>query len=130
MLHHLSIRTRDIFQAMTFYERLGFTAEERFTTGATLACWLVGIHGRIELIQIPEPHPAPDCWLDEHYTGYYHLSLQVENLAELMMRLQAQGTVILLEPQLQTIGSQTFKIAFICDSDGLPIELLEPVLGA
>jgi catechol 2,3-dioxygenase-like lactoylglutathione lyase family enzyme len=125
MLHHVSIRTRDIFQAMTFYEHLGFSVEERFTTGETLACWLTGEHGRIELIQVPEPHPAPDAWLDEHYTGYYHLSLCVRNLAATLEHLQHQGVTLLLEPRLQQIGSQQLTIAFICDYDGLPIELIE-----
>jgi len=125
MLHHISIRTRDIFAAMNFYEILGFQVEERFTTGETLACWLTGEHGRVELIQIPEPHPAPDAWLDEHYTGYYHLSLQVSGLEQLITQLQAQGITILLEPRLQQIGQQQFNVAFICDRDGLPVELIE-----
>ncbi|WP_218080667.1 VOC family protein [Anthocerotibacter panamensis] len=127
MLHHVSIRTRDIFAAMAFYEKLGFGVEERFTTGMTLACWLAGPHGRIELIQIPEPKPAPDSWLDEHYTGYYHLSLLVHDLTGLVTDLQNQGVTVLLEPRLQTIGGQDFQIAFICDQDGLPIELMEAV---
>jgi len=127
MLHHVSIRTRDIFAAMAFYERLGFQVEERFTAGITLACWLVGAHGRIELIQVPEPRPAPEAWLDETYTGYYHLSLLVENVPQLVKDLQAQGVTVLLEPRYQTIGIQTFEIAFICDLDGLPIELVAPI---
>ncbi|MEL6910952.1 MAG: VOC family protein, partial [Cyanobacteria bacterium J06598_4] len=73
-MHHASIRTADIHQAIAFYEQLGFTVKERFTTGYTLACWLTGLGGRIELIQIPEPKPAPDAFSDEHYVGYYHLS--------------------------------------------------------
>jgi len=127
VLHHVSIRTRDIFAALAFYERLGFQVDQRFTTGMTLACWLVGEHGRLELIQVPEPRPAPDAWLDETYTGYYHLSLQVPDLLRQVQQLQAAGVTILLEPRTQTIGDQTYWIAFICDQDGLPIELLEPL---
>jgi catechol 2,3-dioxygenase-like lactoylglutathione lyase family enzyme len=77
MFHHASIRTRDIHRAIAFYERLGFTVQERFTTGMTLACWMTGLGGRIELIQIPEPRPAADAFGDEHYTGYYHLSFDL-----------------------------------------------------
>jgi catechol 2,3-dioxygenase-like lactoylglutathione lyase family enzyme len=76
-MHHASIRTADIFRAIAFYELLGFTVQERFTTGYTLACWLEGLGGRIELIQIPQPKPAPDAFGDEHYVGYYHLSFDL-----------------------------------------------------
>jgi len=124
-MHHVSIRTRDIFQALAFYERLGYVVEERFTTGSTLACWLTGYGGRLELIQIPEPKPAPDAWLDEHYTGYYHLSLEVKQLDQLLAQLQREGVTILLEPRDQTIGTRRFRVAFICDCDGLPVEFLE-----
>jgi catechol 2,3-dioxygenase-like lactoylglutathione lyase family enzyme len=77
MLHHVSIRTRDIHRAIDFYERLGFAVQERFTTGMTLACWMIGMGSRLELIQIPEPRPATDAFGDEHYTGYYHLSFDL-----------------------------------------------------
>ncbi|MEL7009672.1 MAG: VOC family protein, partial [Cyanobacteria bacterium J06588_4] len=30
-MHHASIRTADIHQAIAFYEQLGFTVKERFT---------------------------------------------------------------------------------------------------
>ncbi|MEO0949403.1 MAG: VOC family protein, partial [Cyanobacteria bacterium J06641_5] len=68
-MHHVSIRTANIHRAIAFYELLDFTVSERFTTGTTLACWLESpaLGARLELLQIPEPHPAPDCFGDEHY---------------------------------------------------------------
>jgi len=36
-MHHVSIRTANIHRAIAFYQLLGFTLEERFTTGYTLA---------------------------------------------------------------------------------------------
>lgn len=80
MLHHASIRTADIHRAIAFYGHLGFSLAEQFTTGATLACWMTGLGGRIELIQIPQPRPAADAFGDEHYTGYYHLSFDMTAL--------------------------------------------------
>ncbi len=124
MMHHISIRTGDIFRSMDFYALLGFGVETRFTTGMTLACWLSGPLGRIELIQIPEPKPAPDSWLDEHYTGYYHASFEVPNVEALVGQLQEAGVTVLLEPRLQQIGETEFTVAFVVDPDGLPIELL------
>jgi catechol 2,3-dioxygenase-like lactoylglutathione lyase family enzyme len=133
MLHHISIRTADIHRSIAFYECLGFTVSERFTTGYTLACWLEGMNTRIESIQIPEPKPAPDAFGDEHYVGYYHLSFDVTDLApsltswleDLTTALQAAALpapTILLAPAQQIIGTNVYEVAFIADPDGLPIE--------
>ena len=140
-MHHASIRTANIHQAIAFYELLGFTVKERFTTGYTLACWMEGLGGRIELIQIPEPKPAPDAFGDEHYVGYYHLSFDLsDRISDLALWLTALKTklselsqkdpsqfsplTILLEPQQQMIGHTLYEVAFIADCDGLPLEFL------
>jgi catechol 2,3-dioxygenase-like lactoylglutathione lyase family enzyme len=133
-MHHVSIRTADIFRAIAFYEQLGFTISERFQTGYTLACWMEGLGGRIELLQIPEPKPAPDAFHDEHYTGYYHLSFEVTELAvdlpqwieALKDKLAAQDQIlnVLLQPTQQMIGDRVYEVAFVSDADGLAIEFL------
>lgn len=133
-MHHVSIRTADIHAAIAFYEGLGFTLTERFTTGYTLACWLAGFEGRLELIQIPEPQPAPDPFGDEHYVGYYHFTLDLTEIAQSLPewlntkknQFQAQDLMlnILLNPEQQMIGDHVYEVAFIADADGLPIELL------
>lgn len=140
-MHHASIRTANIHRAIAFYEHLGFTVHERFTTGYTLACWMEGLGGRIELIQIPEPKPAPDAFGDEHYVGYYHLSFDLtERVADLLSWLtslqkrfadasnqnpdQFQSLKILLEPTQQMIGDRVYEVAFIADTDGLPLEFI------
>ena len=133
-MHHASIRTADIHRAMAFYELLGFEVVERFTAGITLACWMEGLGGRIELIQVPEPKPAADAFSDEHYTGYYHLSFDLTqvtpSLPTWVERLR-QHTIsqdlpltVLLAPQQQMIGSSVYEVAFVADRDGLPIEFL------
>lgn len=130
MTHHISIRTADIHRAIAFYEKLGFTVTERFTTGYTLACWMVGLGGRIELIQIPEPKSAPDAFGDEHYVGYYHISFDVteisENLTDWLKKLQCSCSPlkVLLEPQQQMIGDRLYEVMFIADPDGLPLEFI------
>ena len=129
-LHHVSIRTADIFRAIAFYEHLGFEIETRFTTGMTLACWMTGSLGRLELIQIPEPQPAADAFGDPHYVGYYHLSLEVEDVGALLQTLtEDAGGTVLLDPQIQAIGDHQYRVAFLADADGLPIELLQRVDG-
>jgi len=136
--HHLSIRTADIHRAIAFYHSLGFEMQERFTTGYTLACWLEGVGGRLELIEIPQPHPAPDAFSDQHYVGYYHLSFDLTEelnsgvdlaawLANLKTRLAGQSLPLrmLLEPTEQIIGDRRYQVAFISDPDGLPLEFLQ-----
>lgn len=136
-MHHASIRTADIFRAIAFYEQLGFQVTERFTTGMTLACWLEGWHGRIELLQVPEPRPAADAFHDEQYTGYYHLSFELTDdltagqdvptwLAQLTRQFQAadQSLTILLPPTQQMIGDRVYEVTFLADPDGLPLEFI------
>ena len=140
-MHHASIRTANIHRAIAFYEQLGFSVCDRFTAGITLACWMEGLGGRIELIQIPEPKPAPDAFGDEHYVGYYHLSFDLTEKAadlstwlrdkEAQFALSAQNNPeqfeplkILLEPTQQMIGDRVYEVAFIADSDRLPLEFL------
>ncbi len=130
-LHHFSIRTADIFRSIAFYEGLGFVVEERFTAGITLACWMLSPWGRLELMQVPQPHPAPDPFGDPHYVGYYHPSLEIGpewgSLADYLQHLQAKVPLtLLLPPQRQQIGGQVYEVAFIADPDGLPIELICP----
>lgn len=135
MLHHISIRTADIHRSIAFYECLGFTISDRFTTGYTLACWMEGLSGRIELIQIPEPKPTPDAFGDEHYVGYYHLSFDVTALAsdltswleDFSTRLQSaaqSAPTILLAPNQQVIGATVYEVTFIADPDNLPLEFI------
>lgn len=140
-MHHASIRTADIYRAIAFYELLGFTVCDRFTTGYTLACWMEGLGGRIELIQIPQPRPAPDAFNDEHYVGYYHLSFDLgavtNDLPDWLTALkhrfreaqqsqpeQYQALKVLLEPTQQQIGDRCYEVAFIADADGLPLEFI------
>lgn len=140
-MHHASIRTANIHRAIAFYEQLEFSVCERFTTGYTLACWMEGLGGRIELIQIPEPRPAPDAFEDEHYVGYYHLSFDITDIATelpgwltaLKERFAAaqkkqpdqyQLLKVLLEPTQQQIGDRVYEVAFIADADGLPLEFM------
>ncbi|MGD1921128.1 MAG: VOC family protein [Pleurocapsa sp.] len=141
-MHHASIRTADIHKAIAFYEQLGFSVKERFTTGYTLACWMMGLGGRIELIQIPEPKPAPDAFNDEHYVGYYHLSFDLTDatpdlsswLKDLTEKIAiatvledsplTQPVKVLLKPEQQMIGDLVYEVAFIADTDGLPLEFI------
>jgi catechol 2,3-dioxygenase-like lactoylglutathione lyase family enzyme len=135
MFHHISIRTADIHKSIAFYECLGFIVSERFTTGYTLACWLEGLGGRIELVQIPEPQPAPDAFGDEHYVGYYHISFELtdrtpnltawlEDFTTTLQTAAQSAPTILLAPTQQIIGETVYEVTFIADPDNLPLEFI------
>ena len=95
-----------------------------------------GLNGRIELIQIPQPKPAPDAFADEHYVGYYHLSFDLTEitsdlpswLSSLESRISSITDLpplkILLQPTQQQIGDELWEVAFIADTDGLPLEFI------
>lgn len=145
-MHHASIRTADIFRAIAFYELLGFEVHERFTAGVTLACWMEGLGGRIELLQVPQPRPTADAFSDEHYTGYYHLSFDLSDrtpdlpqwLSDLQAKFQQASRdsaqvaplTVLLEPQQQMIGDRVYEVTFIADPDGLPLEFIRQMKGS
>lgn len=137
MLHHVSLKTANIHRAIAFYGLLDFTIAERFTTGPTLACWLMGRSSRLELIQVPQPAPGGDPFGDEHYVGYYHLSFEVTteapNLPQWWQQFQtkAQGYSdhygairLLLPPHQQMIGPHIYEVLFLADGDHQPIEIL------
>ena len=128
--HHTSIKTADIFQAIAFYEALGFEVKERFTAGVTLACWMIGAETRLELMQVPEPKNISNPFSDQYYVGYYHLSFHVDDLEAFLQNLVNKlGKVnLLLTPREQTIGDCAYQVAFIADPDGLPIEIMAPSL--
>ena len=138
-MHHVSIRTADIFKSIEFYQCLGFTVTERFTTGYTLACWLQDDCSRLELIQIPQPKPAPDAFSDEHYVGYYHICFDLTAIApnlntwltELTAKLQAAAQpipTILLPPTQQMIGENLYEVTFLADPDNLPLEFIRSLM--
>jgi hypothetical protein len=100
-----------------------------------------GLNGRIELIQIPEPKPAPDAFGDEHYVGSYHLSFDLtEATTDLPSWLQSlkagfeeaasyqpnqfPALKVLLKPTQQAIGQNVYEVAFIANTDGLPLEFI------
>jgi catechol 2,3-dioxygenase-like lactoylglutathione lyase family enzyme len=124
--HHTSIKTADIFQAIAFYEQLGFAVTERFNAGITLACWLRGAGTNLELIQVPNPNHQTDPFGDEGYVGYYHLSFLVDDLDLFLQNLvnKLGKVTLLLPPREQMIGDRLYRVAFVADPDGLPIELM------
>ena len=92
-------------------------------------------------MQIPQPKTAPDAFNDEHYVGYYHLAFDISqeniSLSQWLERLEKDfqqasqknpehfsPLTILLPPQQQMIEDRVYEVAFIADSDNLPLEII------
>ena len=78
---------------------------------------------------------------DEHYVGYYHLSFDLSeitpDLPSWLAQIKAKYTAamennphleaplkVLLEPTQQQIGDRIYEVAFIADTDNLPLEFI------
>jgi glyoxylase I family protein len=130
VIHHVSIRTRDLARVEEFYRVLGFQPEIRFSTGPRAAAWLVGPHGRIELIDIADP--AMDAAMDTDVSGeperlgYNHLALEVADLDELLERLRGAQAGEVEAPSARQLAGRTYRVAFVRDPEGVLLELIEP----
>lgn len=126
MIHHVSIRTRDLARAECFYRSLGFLPEVRTTNSRQQPlCWLLGRHGRIELTEVASDRAPCDAAADSLHVGYDHLALAVEDLDALLQSLEAAGAQLVLAATPRLLSGRSYRVAFIRDPEGLLIELIE-----
>lgn len=126
MIHHVSIRTRDLTVVENFYGVLGFVPEVRFMMGPQPAVWLTGPHGRIELIETTDL-PVEPAQLESTRLGYYHLALQVTQLDELLEQLRESGARDVQTPAVRSLSGQHYRVVFLRDPEGVLVELIERV---
>ena len=125
-MHHISIRTRDLARAASFYGSFGFLPEARFTSSNQQpGAWLMGPHGRIELIQVATDHCPPDSMADADYAGYDHIALAIDVLDDVLATLRAAGAPVPIEAVPRVMNGRAYRIAMVRDPDGLLVELVE-----
>lgn len=122
---HTMIRVGDLDRSIDFYSRvLGFTEVKRSEYP----------DGKFTLAFLRAPGDADDGpmleltynWGVDSYelgAGYGHVAFQVDSVAEIEARLQADGLALAWGPGKTPDGQTT--MAFIEDPDGYKIELLE-----
>lgn len=120
---HVATRTKDLDQALAFYELLGLRCRDKkelTSNKATLAFVAPDEDNfAIELVY--------NWGQDKAYGGgerFGHFAFEVENVDETYAKLVAAGAEAVREPALlQGVGPS--KIAFVADPDGNWIELIQ-----
>ena len=120
---HVATRTKDLDQAIAFYELLGMQCRDKkeLTRNKATLAFVEPAEGNfaIELVY--------NWGQDEAYDGgdrFGHFAFEVENVDETYAKLVAAGAEGVREPALlQGVGPS--KIAFVADPDGNWIELIQ-----
>ena len=120
-LIHTCYRITDPERSIAFYEALGLEKRRELPIREEAMNYFLGVPGK----------PAPELELTHNFgvdsyelgTGYGHIALTVENMAETLERLAAQG----IEPERPpySIREGGSLLCFVRDPDQYRIELIE-----
>jgi lactoylglutathione lyase len=119
---HTCYRIGDIDRSVAFYEQLGFEEVRRMPIGDEAINVFMGLPGdepRLELTH----NFGVDSY--DHGTGYNHIAIGVEDLAETLERLAAAEIEPEKPPYRPGGRSEGPLICFVRDPDGYRVELIE-----
>ena len=121
---HTMYRITDPEKSRTFYEALGFESRREspiIRDGELEATnYFFGIPGQDEELELTFNHDARSY---EVGTGYGHIALAVDDLAQTLERLDEQG--IRPEKPPYSVREGGSRLCFVRDPDGYRIELIE-----
>jgi lactoylglutathione lyase len=121
---HTMLRITDPEKSKTFYEALGMEArrESPIVRGGELEATLYffGYPGQEEELELTLNHDGRSYELG---TGYGHIAVAVDDLAETLAELHDQGIDAEREPYRVREGGGL--IAFVQDPDGYRVELID-----
>jgi methylmalonyl-CoA/ethylmalonyl-CoA epimerase len=126
-INHVAVVVEDIQSSLAFWkDALGIRlnkVEDVPTQKAKVAFLPVG-EGEIELVQPTDPESGTGKFLKEHGGGMHHLCLEVDDIADMLVRLKEKGVRLINETPLEMEGR---KIAFIHpkSASGVLVELYE-----
>lgn len=136
---HVGICVADVDRSIRFYrDRLGFQVRSELRIGGEPTSTLLRLPGadlqavylerdgmRIELLYYHAP-PATGAGKPRSMgeRGLTHLSLRVDNLADLLREMRADGVEILDDSRIDLPEFQAGAV-FVCDPDGTLIELVQ-----
>ena len=126
-INHVAVVVEDIQSSLAFWkDALGIRlnkVEDVPTQKAKVAFLPVG-EGEIELVQPTDPESGIGKFLKEHGRGMHHLCLEVDDIADMLVRLKEKGVRLINETPLEMEGR---KIAFIHpkSASGVLVELYE-----
>ena len=120
-LIHTCYRITDPERSIAFYEALGLEKRRELPIREEAMNYFLGVPGK----PVPELELTHNFGVDSYElgTGYGHIALTVENMAETLERLAAQG----IEPERPpySIREGGSLLCFVRDPDQYRIELIE-----
>jgi catechol 2,3-dioxygenase-like lactoylglutathione lyase family enzyme len=139
-MHHVGVVVEDLPAAVEFFRELGLELEGEDTVEGELVDRVIGLqgarsdiamlatpdgHNRLELTQFHSP-PAidGDPSAPSNATGLRHLCFQVEEIDDLVRRLEARGGELVGE--LVTYGD-SYRMCYLRGPEGIIVELAEPL---
>jgi catechol 2,3-dioxygenase-like lactoylglutathione lyase family enzyme len=131
-IQHVALRVSDAEGSKRwFVEKLDFSVVCEWPMGEHRCVWLrsPGEDGCIlEIVGGNSPEANPEFATVEEtleYSGYHHVSIEVQNLAEALAELRRRGVLIIGDPlDVVPIG---LRVAFVADPWGNMVEFTERI---
>ena len=132
-IDHLGVAVPSLAEGLKLYrDLLGFTVkfEERVPTEQVHVAGLDSGDAVIELLEPTSPDSTIAKFLAKRGPGIHHIAIEVQDLANLLPRLAAQGVQLL--DTVPRPGARGTKVAFIHPKGalGVLIELVEHAPGS
>jgi catechol 2,3-dioxygenase-like lactoylglutathione lyase family enzyme len=137
-IRHVGLVVADLEKSLKFWcETMGFVVSRQMEESGPHIDAMMGLQGvhvttaklaapdgnLIELLKF-HSHPDRPTWSGTPYsTGFTHIALTVENIAELLPRLTAAGGAVPSAPQVSPDGK--FKVLYVKGLENILIELVE-----
>ena len=126
-INHIAIAVENIEAMLPFWQDalgLKLTHIEDVPSQKARVAFLPVGEGEIELVQPTDPESGTGKFLKEHGGGMHHLCLEVDDIADMLVRLKEKGVRLINETPLEMEGR---KIAFIHpkSASGVLVELYE-----
>jgi catechol 2,3-dioxygenase-like lactoylglutathione lyase family enzyme len=141
-LCHLRATCRDVDRSVDWYADLGFELLARHERIELPPRLLGPVPGRVRaawmrlpdeplslvLLQWLDPPSAGRAYAEPNHVGLYRVAVAVDDTRDAVRRFERAGRPIERPPRLVELAGTKVPdmwIAFVCDPDGIPVELVE-----
>lgn len=131
-LDHIGVAVQSLEAALPFYQLLGLSVLKRETVPSEKVnvAFLNTGECHLELLEPTSPESPIAKALDKRGPGIHHLCLKVQNLPELLQKLDAAGVQLI--DKVPKPGANNKRVAFVHPkaTGGILLELSEAMPGA